>query len=138
MRAVNSRAFASEGLCTRGHADVRSRPGVTSAMLGGMVPGPIAMLRKALANLAAEPSEQEKRLSGSVVQDELALDFANAFEALASLPEAAALDDSTMADLGVLYERFSVGSEDALWVEDLNSPRWSEVRSLAERIGDRV
>lgn len=107
-------------------------------MLCSVVPRPIAMLRQALANLAADPSEQEKRLSGGLIQDELALDFANAFEALASLPVADALDDSTMADLGDLYERLSIGSDDSLWVEHLNSPRWSEIRSLAERLSDRV
>jgi hypothetical protein len=91
-------------------------------MLSGVVPGPIALLRKALANLAAEPSEQEERLSRIVIQDELALDFANAFESLASLTEADLLDDSTMTDLSVLYEKFSVGPDDSLWLEDLDSP----------------
>jgi hypothetical protein len=103
-----------------------------------MVPGPIAILRKALANLAAQPSEQEERLSGSVIQDELALDFANGFESLASLPEADVLDDDTLTDLGVLYEKLSVGPSDSLWSEDLNSPRWAEIRSLAARLSARV
>ncbi len=57
-------------------------------MLGYVVPGPIVALRKALANLAAAPSEQEERLRGSVVRDELALDFTYAYEALTSLPDA--------------------------------------------------
>jgi hypothetical protein len=107
-------------------------------MLGIVACGPIVLLRAALANLAAEPLEQEERLRGAVVQDELALDFANGFEALASLPEADSLDASTMTDLRVLYDNFSVGPDDPLWSEPLDSPRWVKIRSSAARLIERV
>jgi hypothetical protein len=96
------------------------------------------LLREALANLAAEPSAQEERLRGAVVQDELALDFANAFESLASLAEADALDSGTITDLRVLHDKFSVGPGDSLWSEDLYSPRWAEIRTMAARLIERV
>jgi hypothetical protein len=107
-------------------------------MLSNVVSGPIVLLRDSLAQLAAEPPEQEERLSGMVVRDELALDFANAVESLASLPDADMLDGSTMADLRGLYDRISVGPDDSLWTEDLYSPRWAEVRSLAAGLIERV
>jgi hypothetical protein len=111
---------------------------VTSAMLCGVTSSPLAFLRHALANLAADPEEQERRLTGTMVRDELALDFGNAFESLASLPAADRLDDVTMADLGVLYEALSVGPEDPLWSEGLDSARWTQVRSLAVGLISRL
>ena len=117
---------------------ISGRHGTDHAMLRDVVPGPNALLRDALANLAAEPSEQKERLRGMVVRDELALDFTNAFESMAPLPEADMLDDSTKADLHVLYDKFSVGPDDSLWSEDLYSPRWAEIRSLARGLVERV
>jgi len=40
----------------------------------GVVTGRIMMLRTAISNLAAEPGDQEERLRGMVVRDELAMD----------------------------------------------------------------
>ena len=114
------------------------RPDITYGMLSGVTSGPLALLRTALANLAADPVEQERRLSGAVTQDELALDFANAVRALASLPVGDRLDDGTMTDLRVLDEALSVGPDDPLWSEGLDSARWVQIRSLAERLIGRV
>jgi hypothetical protein len=107
-------------------------------MLGCVVPGPIVTLRKALAGLAAAPSEQEERLHGAVVRDELALDFSYAYEALASLPDAYALDGNTLTELRTLYAKFSVAADDSLWSESLNSPRWASIRMLARGLIGRV
>ena len=107
-------------------------------MLADMLPGPVLMLQKALSNLAADPMEQQERLAGSVVRDELALDFANAYEALSSLSESDTLDGGTLNELEVLYDQLSVGPKDPLWEEDLASERWSTIRSLAARALTRV
>lgn len=103
-----------------------------------MVSGSIALLSEALTQLAAEPGEQEERFSRAVARDELALDYANGFESLASLPLAEALDEGTMSDLRVIYEKVSGGPDDSLWSEDLKSPRWSEIRRLAANVLDRL
>jgi hypothetical protein len=103
-----------------------------------MVSGRIAILTEALTHLAAEPHEQEERFRGPVVRDELALDYANGFESLASLPWADALNEGTVSDLRVIYEKLSVGPDDSLWSEDLKSPRWSEIRRLAADVLGRL
>jgi hypothetical protein len=39
-----------------------------------------ALLRAALANLAADPEQQSQRLAGAVIRDELALEFGDAYD----------------------------------------------------------
>ncbi len=107
-------------------------------MLSAMTSGPLALLRKALESLAADSVEQQRRLRGAVIQDELALDFASAFASLASLPANDRPNDATMADLRVLDEVLSAGPEDPLWSEGLDSTRWAQIRAFAARLIDRV
>ncbi|RIJ77994.1 hypothetical protein D1871_04730 [Nakamurella silvestris] len=103
-----------------------------------MLPRPISLLREALSNLAAEPAEQQRWLDGSAVKDELALDFANAYEALSSLDEPDTLDGGTMNELQALYDQLSVAADDPLWEEGLASRRWSSIRCLARRTMTQV
>ena len=95
-------------------------------------------LRNALANLAAEPSGQEERLRGMVVRDELALHSRTPLSLSRHGRNSGMLDDSTMADLRVLSDKFSVGPHDSPWSEDLSSPRWAEVRSLEAKLIERM
>lgn len=87
-----------------------------------------ALLRAALANLAADPEQQSQRLAGSVIRDELALDFGDAY-GMARRDED--LDPAARELLGLIDAELSVPPEDPLWTEDLASTRWTRLRLLA-------
>lgn len=89
----------------------------------------LTRLRRALRNLAASPEVQEERHAGTVIRDELALDFANAYEAArgAGLKQA----DAAWPNLDRIYRELSAPPEDPLWTEELTGARWSWLRALA-------
>jgi hypothetical protein len=84
--------------------------------------GSFALLREALMNLAAAPDLQEQRLAGSVIRDELALDFGNAYEV--SQARGDELDAVAWQVLERVHAELSVPPDDSLWSDALRGARW--------------
>jgi hypothetical protein len=101
------------------------------AIIGSVRIRPLNLLREALGNLAADASVQRQRLAGAVIPDELALDFDGVFSAAISPTADIVLNDFALQLLHELQRRLSVAPSASLWTEDLDSPDWTAIRTLA-------
>jgi hypothetical protein len=66
-----------------------------------------------------------------VITDELALDFDGALSAAISPTADIVLNDFALLLLHELQRRLSVAPSASLWTQDLDSPDWMAIRTLA-------
>jgi hypothetical protein len=100
-------------------------------------PPQLALVREAIAALAAEPADQLSMWRGALVADELALDFGNAHGVLPLLRRAGVVFESEaaalMAELDMLL---SATPESSLWSDEALRwhPTWARVRVVARQL----
>jgi hypothetical protein len=98
----------------------------------------LLLLHKAVKALAAPPPDRLAELPGSVVCDELALDFEQAWGLLASLEtvDGTAVSPQARVLLSRIEVLLSVPPDDPMWRDATlaTHPQWQEIRAAAQTV----